>query len=66
MRERYRPKTEAGAGTANEVGYGAEAVAGAPVASTNVDMLCKTGAAAYAPGQGAREMGRGEGGGHGV
>lgn len=65
MRERYRPKTEAGAGTANEVGYGAEAVAGAPAASTNVDMLCKTGAAAYAPGPGSERGMEGRRG-HGV
>lgn len=66
MRERHRPKTEAGAGTANGVGYGAEAVAGAPAASTNVDMLCKTGAAAYASGLGAKKRGREGRKGHGV
>lgn len=57
MRERHRPQTQAGdvAAAGNGAGAGAEAEAGAPAASTNVDMLRKTGAAPYAPGQGVSE-----------
>lgn len=61
MRERHRPKTQTGdvAEAGNEAGV--EAGAGAPAASTNVDMLRETGEAAYAAGQGNGETARGYG-----